>query len=401
MNGLMRSRQFLFSVVMGAQPDKQKKLSGMGSALESATLLRDKGIRRVLLVTTPGTLRRNTLDDLQKMLGEAGITPVVFSDVAPDPTTVHATHCAQTYQEGSCEAILAIGGGSVIDCAKIAGALAVNPGKTVADISGTMRVGRKIPYFIAVPTTAGTGSEATAGAVIADISDGIHFKHPINDLHLVPDVAILDPYLLLTLPPKITAHTGMDALSHAVEAYTNRFCQKKTSAVATRSVQTIFQNLTRSFDDGQNLELRLALLEASYDAGWAINRNFIGYVHAISHAIGGLYGLPHGYINAVIMPYVFRKYGKSAEKRLAELAFCASVAKHGASDAYNADAFIVAIEMLNVHFGIPNKLDALREEDFAKIAERAVSEGNPTYPVPQIWNEHDFIDLLGHIRCGA
>lgn len=397
-NGYSRVRQLFFSVVMGLLPDTQQKISGPGSLCKAVDLLTQQDVHSVLLVTTPGMIKRGTLDELLTGLAAQGIQTHLYSDVLPDPTDECAMACAQRYSEGSCQALLAIGGGSVIDCAKIAGALAINPGASVADISGFMRVKKRLSYFIAVPTTAGTGSEVTAGAVITNVSN--HVKHPVNDLRLVPTVAILDPCLTVSMPANLTAYTGIDALSHAVEAYTNRFSQQKTRQAACQAVQAIFANLPRAYEHGLDMQARTALLEASYDAGYAITHNYVGYVHAISHAVGALYGLPHGYINAVLMPHVLQKYGSAVYKPLAELACCAGVAKDGASAQHNAMAFIDALNKLNERFGIPRSLAELSQKDFDLIATRALAEGNPTYPVPVIWDKQDIIEVLEAVARG-
>ena len=413
-----RVRQFFFSVFMGMLPDTQQKISGPGSLLKSIDLLVQKDVHTILLVTAPGMLKRGMLTELLDGLAAQNIAVHIFSDVPPDPTDESALLCAQQYVHHTCQALLAIGGGSVIDCAKIAGALVVNPGKSVADISGSMQVKKSLPYFIAVPTTAVTGSEVTAGAVItstkttadaraqtdshvdAGTGTGSHFKHPVNDLHLVPDVALLDPQLTLSMPAKLTAYTGIDALSHAVEAYTNKFAQPKTKRAACRAVQAIFANLPQAYENGQDLHARTELLEASYDAGYAITHNYVGYVHAISHALGALYGLPHGYINAILMPQVLQKYGLAAYDSLAKLAQCAGVAQADASAKQNAEAFIKALEQLNKQLGIPRSLDQLAKKDFDLIATRALAEGNPTYPVPVMWNKQDIIEVLEAVARG-
>ena len=252
---------------------------------------------------------------------------------------------------------------------------------------------KQIPDIYAVPTTAGTGSEATAGAVITDGKS--HYKFTVLDLCLVPKYAVLDPELTLPLPPAITAVTGMDALTHAVEAYTNCFCFLKTRKTAEEAVKLVYENLLLAYEDGNNLKARENLLLASYDAGMAINSNFIGYVHAIAHGIGGLYGVTHGKANAVVMPYVMEAFGKKAEKKLAKLA--ETVGMTAKNDKEKAAAFIASIREMNGKLGIGAKIEELRKEDFEELASRAVREGNPTYPVPVIWEKSDFLAVMEKI----
>lgn len=431
MNILARMRQFAFAQVMGVLPDRQLKLSGEGVVLEAVDLLRTTGHTHVFLATTPGMIRRGVLTDVLASLASSDIEALVYTDIEPDPTVESAEAGARAYLNAGCDSILAIGGGSVMDCAKMVGALAVNPGKNLADLAGFMKVRHALPYFIAVPTTAGSGSEVTAGAVITNtipagkpvsdcettraygeqVGSGIvHDKQPITDARLVPHVALLDPNLTLTLPPKVTAHAGMDALSHAIEAYTNRFAQKRTRLASQRAVVSIFANLRAAYDAaatgtparaGEGREsvvaARAAMLEASYDAGYAITHNYVGYVHAISHAIGSLYGLPHGYVNAILMPHILRAYGASVERKLAALAVTAGVAALEESEGVRAERFIAELENLNAYFGIPNSVEELRVEDFGVIASRAVREAK-AYPVPCMWDESDIAKLLTRLR---
>ncbi|WP_262316716.1 iron-containing alcohol dehydrogenase [Lacticaseibacillus parakribbianus] len=392
-----RIRQLAFSLVMGHLPDKQLKLQGQDSLLKVPSLLKEKQISRILLATTKGTVQRGTLDPFLEALKANAIAVTVFTDIVPDPTTANAVTGTHAYVTNQCEAIVAIGGGSVIDCAKIAGALVVNPTKSVEQISGLMQIRHKTPFFIAVPTTAGTGSEITPAAVITEVIHDEHYKHPINDLHITPDVAVLDPVLARTMPQKITAYTGMDALSHIIEAYTNRFAQPKTKQAALKAMSLISQNLVQTYDDGDDLTARENMLEASYLAGYAITHNFVGYIHALSHAIGALSGLPHGYINAILMPVVLRKYGKAAARPLAELAQAAGIGQPG-DDQAQATALIQFIESLNQHFKIPSSLNQLNALDIDEIATRAYNEGNPLYPVPDIWDKTDFVSVLQQLK---
>jgi len=207
---------------------------------------------------------------------------------------------------------------------------------------------------------------------------------------------VLDPELTCGLPPAITAVTGMDALTHAVEAYTNRFCSPKARKQALDAVKLIYENLLTAYENGSNLVARENMLLASYYAGMAINNNFIGYVHAIAHGIGGLYGVTHGKANAVIMPYVLEAFGKAAEPKLAKLAEL--VGLQGASEEEKAKAFIASIKELNAKMAIPDKIEELRERDFEVLVNRAVKEGNPTYPVPVIWEKKEFEEVLKWLK---
>ena len=298
------------------------------------------------------------------------------------------------YRKENCEAIVAVGGGSVIDCAKALGARIARPEKTIAQMAGLLKVLKRIPDIYAVPTTAGTGSEATAGAVITNASD--HYKFTVLDLCLVPRYAILDPELTCGLPPAITSVTGMDALTHAVEAYTNRFCSPKAKRHAFEAVRLVYENLLVAYENGSDIKARENMLLASYYAGMAINSNFIGYVHAIAHGIGGLYGVTHGKANAIIMPYVLETFGTSAQPKLARLAELVGLS--GKTEEEKAKAFIASIRELNAKMNIPDKVEELKEEDFGTLVNRAVKEGNPTYPVPVIWDKKEFEEVLKWLK---
>jgi len=390
-----RVRQFGFGAFMYLAPLRDSILiSGAGSIFKIPELIKKDGQKKVLVVTTPGFIRRGSLEPFFESLTKAGLTYAVFSEVQPDPTTDCIEEAVALYQKENCEAIVAVGGGSVIDCAKALGARIARPDKTIAQMAGLLKVLKRIPNIYAVPTTAGTGSEATAGAVITNASD--HYKFTVLDLCLVPRYAILDPELTCGLPPAITAVTGMDALTHAVEAYTNRFCSPKAKRHAFEAVKLVYKNLLTAYENGSNLVAREKMLLASYYAGMAINSNFIGYVHAVAHGIGGLYGVTHGKANAIIMPYVLEAFGKAAQPKLAKLAEI--VGLQGASEAEKAKAFIASIRELNAKMDIPDKIEELREEDFEVLVTRAVKEGNPTYPVPVIWEKKEFEEVLKWLK---
>lgn len=395
-----RIRQWAFSMFMQYVPLRNAKLiSGEGSIFVIPNLLQKEKTKNVLLVTTQGFIKRGTLVDVLEHFKEQGISVAIFSEVTPDPTTDCIEKAVILYKKKRCEAIVAIGGGSVIDCAKGVGARIARPKKSLLQMKGLLKVRKKIPDIYAVPTTAGTGSEATAGAVITDAKT--HYKFTILDLCLVPKYAILDPELTVGLPSQITAVTGMDALTHAIEAYTNCFCTKKTKEIAYKSIQLIYENLLTAYEDGNNRIARENMLLASYYAGVAINYNFIGYVHAIAHGVGGMYGVVHGKANAIILPYVLELYGERIWKKLANLKdglntsiITGNILPSRASDKEKAMEFIASIRYLNEKLSIPKTIQELKQKDFNTLVNRAIKEANPMYPVPVIWNETDFKKAL-------
>lgn len=399
---LARARQLLTAQAQKVQLNMMPELIvGPGRLYDVAGLLRDQDIRCVMVVTSQGFVERGIIPSFTKDLLARGITAAVFADVTPDPDIECVEQAAAFYRSHGCEGIVAIGGGSVMDCAKIGGALAVKPGKGARDIVGTMRVRATLPYLVAVPTTAGTGSETTAAAVLT-IPD-VQRKYAVSDLALIPDAAVLDPNLLLGLSPAMTAYTGMDALTHAVEAYINHYGSHEAREYAREAVELIFKNLKPSYDDGQNVKLRENMLLASHYAGIAFTNNMVGYVHALAHCIGGRYHVQHGLANAVLLPVVLEEYGEAAEGRLAELGKAIGLA-HG-SDHNVAAAFIGKIRELSAFIGIPESIPEIQAEDILELATAAEEEGNPAYPVPCLWTRRRFESVLQRVSgagaCGT
>ena len=370
--------------------------SGEGSLLRAADILRENGLRRPFVIAS----RRQCADEhfraLQEKLDEQDILLSIFSSVEPNPSVETVEKIAAQYKIDSCDCFLVIGGGSPMDAAKAAAARLARPEKTVPQLGGLLKVRRRVPPLIAVPTTAGTGSETTIAAVV---TDG-HHKYAISDLCLIPRYAILDPALSTGLPPRITAETGMDALTHAVEAYLSRFYNTgMTRALAESAVVAIFAHLERAYRDGASLDDRAAMLQASFDAGAAFTRASVGNVHAIAHTLGGLYGVPHGLANAVLLPLVLEDYGAAAYPRLAHLAGLLGL--KGDTEETRAKAFIAEIRAMNARMNVPDRFDCIRDEDIPLMARWAAQEANPVYPVPVIYDEARFARVIERARRGV
>ncbi len=389
-NSKIYCRVFQFCLRIGSlfldwsQPET---VTGENSVLKIADILKSKSIKNVLLITD-GMLRSlGLIDGLVEKLKSENISVSVFSDVQPNPTIENVENAKKCYIDNGCEAIIAFGGGSPMDCAKGAGARISNPSRSINSMRGLFRVRKRLPLLIAVPTTAGTGSETTIAAVITDAET--HEKSAMNSSKLRPLYAALDPILTVGLPPKITSTTGLDALTHAVEAYIGGSNTPKTKKNAEKAVKLIFENLETAYNDGKNIEARNNMLVASFCAGVAFTQAYVGYVHSIAHQLGGLYGVPHGLANAVILPYVLEYYGKTAHKRLARLADIAGIGKNLNTDGEKANAFIAEIKAMEKRMEIPEKFDRIKEEDIPTIVKRALKEGNPLYPVPKIMSPED------------
>lgn len=383
-----RTYQFIMKIAVNFLDWRQPELlEGPGAIRRLPELIKTKNVRSVLIVTDKGLMNLHLLDPLFEELEKAGVAYHVYDGVQPNPTIDNIEEAYKMYRDNSCEGFVAFGGGSSMDCAKIAAARVVRPNKSVPKMRGLLKIMKKLPPFFAVPTTAGTGSETTVAAVISD--PHTHEKYPINDPVLIPRYAVLDAELTVGLPKSITSTTGMDALTHAVEAYIGHSNTKDTADKARKAVRMIFDNLQVAYEDGHNIEARSNMLLASYYAGIAFTRAYVGYVHAIAHNLGGMYGIAHGLANAIILPYVLEYYGESAHKRLAELADVAGITQPGMTDAEKANLFIERIKTMNREMNIPDKIDCIKEEDIPTLVKRALKEGNPLYPVPKLMNEAD------------
>ena len=361
-------------------------LEGAGAIRKLPEFVKSKGLDNVLVVTDKGLMGIHLLDSLFEELEKAGVKYTVYDGTQPNPSIQNIEDARKLYLDNNCQGVIAFGGGSPMDCAKAAAARVTNPKTPVKKMRGVLKVWHKLPPLFAVPTTAGTGSEVTLAAVVSDPET--HEKNAINDPKLRPKYAVLDPELTVGLPPHITSTTGMDALTHAVEAYIGNSNVKSTIEYAEKATRMIFDNIETAYADGKNIEARDKMLWASYYAGMAFTRAYVGYVHAIAHNLGGFYGIPHGLANAVILPYVLEYYGASAHKKLAKLSEIAGVKTDG-SDKEKAEAFIEAIKTLNKNMNIPDGFDMIKDEDIPTIVERALKEGNPLYPVPKIMDKAD------------
>ena len=370
-------------------------LEGTGKVRELGAFLRGKGINDVLVVTGSGMVRRGQVQPMLDGFERSGIRYTVKAYDTTDPTVDDVEEGFKTYREYGCKAIVALGGGSRIDCAKGIAARVVRPGKTVTQLQGILKVHRPIPPLVAIPTTAGAGSETTVAAVITDSKT--HRKASINDPFLIPKFAVLDPELTVGLPPHTTAATGMDALAHAVEAYTNRtYNTQLEDRLAREAVRLIHDNILTAYEDGSDLEARQNMQRAAFFAGRAFTRGCVGYVHAIGHTLGGLYGVPHGLAMAVLLPRVMRQFGPSVHRRLAELADVCGIV--GQNEAEKAEGFIRWIENTNAQMGLPGKFDVIKEADMDRMITWAKREANPLYPVPVVWGREDFRRLIESIR---
>jgi alcohol dehydrogenase class IV len=373
-------------------------IQGAGSIGKIPELLRERGVTKPLVVTDPGLIKAGIASRLTAVLDGAGIAYALFGEVEANPSVHTVNVIYERYGSGGCDGIIALGGGSPIDAAKAAAARVARPNKSINRMGGLLRVLRRLPPLIAVPTTAGTGSETTIAALITDTET--RHKYAVMDLCLIPLYAVLDPELTLDLPPKITATTGMDALTHAVEAYLCwTYNTRESIRFALDAVKAVFENLETVYADGKNVAARQAMLIAAYKAGFAFTRAGVGNIHAIAHTLGGIYNTPHGLANAVILPLVLEDYGEGVYKKLAVLADAAGVADPAsAGEAGKARAFIKAIYAMNERMGIPRGFDFIKDEDIPQMTRWAAKESNPLYPVPVVFDREHFRLVIEKLR---
>lgn len=382
-----RAFQSVFHLAIPILPYREPEI--VGSCGELGGVLQKEKIRSVLIVTDTGIVNSGLVAPLEEVLKKSGVSYAVYDKTQPNPTVQNVEEALSLYKSHHCDGLIAIGGGSPMDCAKALGARVAYPKKSVHQMKGILRVLRRLPTLIAIPTTAGTGSEVTLAAIITDSET--HHKYALMSFPLIPRYAVLDASLTYSLPKHLTATTGMDALTHAVEAYIGRSTTGETRRLALEATKLVFENVEAAYTDGHNKKARENMLHAAYKAGIAFSKSYVGYIHAIAHSLGGRYGTQHGLANAVIMPYVLEAYGETAHRKLHELAVAAGVADEGEPHRLGAEKFIQAIRELNERMEIPDKLPGIREEDIPEMARRAEREANPLYPVPKLMTEKELV----------
>lgn len=375
-----RAFQKAFHIAIPFLPYRKPKIAG--SIKELPEIIMRHKCTHVLIITDGGIMKLGLTRRLEKALKEAGIPYTIYDKTVANPTTVNVREALELYHKEGCDAIIGFGGGSSMDCAKAVGACAVKPNHSLAQMKGILKVHKKLPLLMAVPTTAGTGSETTLAAVITDADT--RYKYAINDFPLIPRYAVLDPKVTLSLPPFITATTGMDALTHAVEAYIGNSTTIDTRRDALKAVKLIFENIDIAYEHGDNIQARRNMLHASFYAGCAFTKSYVGYVHAVAHSLGGQYNVPHGLANSILLPLVLREYGSCIDKKLHRLAIAAGLADKNTPDHEAAELFIRSIEEMKERFGIVNIAKEIQETDIPKLAHYADKEANPLYPVPKL-----------------
>ena len=382
-------------VVMMVPAPRPTLYQGVDSSLELCEAIEQMGVKRLLVVTDAMLVKIGLLNPVLERLSELGVEHAVFDGVEPDPTIAQIEAGLEAVKSSDAEAILAIGGGSSIDAAKMIAARVTHPNKPVRKMDGLFKLRAAMMPLFVIPTTAGTGSEVTLAAVVSDPDNKRKFA--AMDPKLVPDMAALDGKLMTGLPPHITAATGMDALTHAVEAYISRNALPDTDRYGLAATRLIMENLPKVMEDGSDIEARQNMAVASHFAALAFTRAGVGYVHAISHNFGAYYHVPHGLANAIVLPHVLAFSKPECTERLARLAEVSGL--DGANDDAKAEAFIEHIRELNRRFDIPAGLDKIRDEDIPGIAKAALKEAHWTYAVPRYMNRGECERFIAGIKA--
>ena len=368
----------------------------LGSVAEISSVMQEKGIKKPLLVTDSFLRKFGATKELEDSLKEAGISYAVYDETRANPTVENAEAAKQVYLQSQCDSLIAFGGGSAMDCAKAVGALVKYPKRSLNQIRGDLKIWRKLPPFFAVPTTAGTGSEVTVTAVITD--EEKKYKYTMNAFPLISHYVVMDAKVTYTLPKHLTSTTGMDAMTHAIEAYIGRSTSKETRRLCKEAVKLVLENVQTAYHEPTNNEARKNMLLAAYKAGIAFSKSYVGYIHAVAHSLGGQYNVPHGLANSVLLPIFLEEYGSAIHKKLYELACFAGIANK--EDSYQAGArkLIDKIKELNQNMQIPKTLSGILPEDIPTMAKHAHKEGNPLYPVPILWNAKELERFTGWYR---
>lgn len=373
--------QGVFRLALPLLPYKNPEVRNAIS--EIPEVLSAHGVKRPLVVTDAALFGCGAVEPLFAALGDASCDYTVYKDVVANPTTENVESAIAEYRAGGCDCIIAFGGGSPMDTAKAVGARIARPKKTLGKMKGILKVRKKIPFLVAVPTTCGTGSETTLAAVIVDAET--RHKYAINDFPLIPKAAVLDASVLKGLPDRLVAYTGLDALTHAVEAFIGRSTTKSTRSDALIAMKLVFENIENAV--AGDMTSRGNMLNAAHYAGRAFSKSYVGYVHALAHALGGKYNVPHGFANAVLLPVVLDAYGSKIYKKLAKAAVHCGLCDKSADRATAARAFLEKLEKTERALDIPEGFDCIRREDLKELVANAAKEANPLYPVPVLWDK--------------
>lgn len=366
----------------------------VGGIEKLAPKLAEENINRVLIVTDQIVMKTGLLDSLLKRLDDENIIYFIYRN-HDDSAAFNGERAASMFVEKDCQAIIGFGGGKSLDSAKATGIFTSHDVEDLRQFKGMFKLKNKLPYIVAVPTTAGSGTEATISTILTDETSGV--KYTVVDSKLMPKLVVLDPELLVSLPEDITAYAGMDALCHAIESYLSKYSNKQTRNLSEEATGLIFNNLVLSYRDGTDIAARTDMQRAAYFAGKAIAKTGVGNTHALAHALESRYDIQHGQLVAYILPFVLEKYGSKIHEDLAKLADIINISDAEDNTKTKAEKFIESIRELNKDLNIDLPINSLNSSEIHGLAKLAYKEANPTYPVPVIFTKDDFQGLLERI----
>ena len=372
-----------------------KLISGVDSLVQVGNLCHEYQLTHVLVVSDQTLMRLNLGQLMFNALDEAKIKYTIYDQTQVNPSVENVEEALKLYHQAQCQGIIAFGGGSPMDCAKAVAARLARPNRSLRQMRGLLRVRKRGVVLFAIPTTAGTGSETTVAAVINDTQH--REKYAISDPCLLPHVAILDPQLIMNLPPLLSAATGMDALTHAIEAYLGQSNTLETKGLALEAIHLIYQHLVPSIHHPQVLEHRMGMQRAAFLAGKAFTQAYVGYVHALAHGLGAFYGVPHGIANATLLPHVLRSYGTCINKKLSEMAQVTGLTLTDEPD-QNAELMIQSIETMNQNLSLPTHIEGILDEDIEDLIRHAFKEAHPWYPVPRFLDRQELYSIYKQIQ---
>ena len=365
---------------------------GAGAIAEIANEAKAHAFKKAFVCSDPDLIKFNVTSKVTDVLAKEGLEYEIYSDIKANPTIQNVQNGVAAFKKSGADYIIAIGGGSSMDTAKAIGIIIANPEfEDVRSLEGTAPTKNPCVPIIAVPTTAGTAAEVTINYVITDVEKKRKFV--CVDPHDMPIIAVVDPEMMSSMPKGLTASTGMDALTHAVEAYIGNSTTPGTRKNALDAVRLIFENLDTAYTDGNNIEARRNMLRASYFAGCAFTKSYVGYVHAVAHSLGGKYNVPHGLANAVILPMVLETYGDSITHKLRNLSLAVGLCDKQEDDKTAARMFIDAVKDMKKRFGIGDYIPEIQETDIPELSHYADKEANPLYPVPVLMDASELETL--------
>jgi len=330
-----------------------------------------RGHKKPLVVTDKGVVKAGVVKKVQAVLKAAGIAHEIFDETVPNPTDKNVEDCRKLYEKKHCDCLVAVGGGSSMDCAKGCGVVAGGK-KSINELEGMGLVERAMPFFVAIPTTAGTGSETTLFAVITSTKEAHPRKMVVADPRMLPNVGIVDPLLMLGLPPHVTAATGMDAMTHAVEGYISKFSFDYPDAFCKESIRLIAKYLPRATGNGQDVEAREKMAYAQTIAGMGFSNAGVGVVHGMAHPLSAFYNIAHGDANAVLLPYGLEYNKMTRMDKIAVIAELIGLKLYDLSTLEMANAAVQGIQELNALLGIPRTISELAKQRGLKVNKKDI-----------------------------